>query len=211
MTWTTNKWDVFVAVLQRGFAARDPFTQDDADVYRLLLDDVNPEDAIRAVRELVAEGQEFRPKPGAITARVRNDASRPTFAEAYELIFGRGGVLRAQPARKPGPQVYSSERERQQAFNDAAVERAKTMHPLVAAFVIRQGIDRLRNLPLEDPDWGDKTRRELEQAWDQHVEAFEDREVVAIAAGGRSGELEQLDPLKALGIKNYRAQLEDGQ
>jgi hypothetical protein len=78
---------------------------------------------------------------------------------------------------------------------DAAQRLAE--RPIVASFVERQGWDRLRNLPLDDPDWGEKHRKDLEGAWDRHVEAFDGREVVALASGGREG-LRQLDPLAGL-------------
>jgi hypothetical protein len=81
---------------------------------------------------------------------------------------------------------------------------------MVRAFVLRQGIERLRHLPLDDPDWGFKRRDELHKAWAAHVEAFDGREVAALASGGR-GELERLDPLAALGIGRDRPQLPAGE
>jgi hypothetical protein len=77
----------------------------------------------------------------------------------------------------------------------------------VRAFVERQGIDRLRGLQLADPDWGEKRRADLERAYNEHVEAFDGREVAALASGGR-GELARLDPLAALGVQGRGRELE---
>lgn len=196
MSWTDQQWAMFTAILSRGFAARDPFTAEDSDVYRLLLDGVDPDAALRAIREIVLDGQALRPRPGEIVKRAKADRSLPTFEEAYRLIFGPGGILRAQPAITR----WANEGERGRLFNEAAAERAAMMHPLVGSFVARQGLDRLRTLPVDDPDYGEVRRKELREAWDRHVAASDGREVAALAAGtGRSG-LRQLDPMVALDI-----------
>lgn len=196
MPWTDEEWATFTAVLSRGFAARDPFTDADAAVYRLLLDDVDPAAALRSVREIVLEGQALRPKPGEIVERSRRDRGTPTFAEAYRLIFGPRGVLKARPAQR----VFADAGARGRAEQQAALDRAASMHPLVAAFVERQGVDRLRGLELDDPDYGPVRRRDLEQAWNEHVEAFDGREVAALAAGAPRGQagLHTFDPLAVL-------------
>lgn len=209
MPWPDDEWAQFIAVLTRGFAARDPFTDADAAVYRLLLDAVEPAAALRAVQELVLEGQTMRPKPGEIVERVRRDRGQPTFDEACRLMFGRGGVLTARPRGGryvddaedvPEAERRTAEQKRWADERDVIRQALAEVHPLVAAFVERQGFDRLRLLELDDPDYGALRRRELEQAWDRHVEAFDGREVAALAAGGdRRGQLARLDPLAALG------------
>lgn len=207
MTWTDSQWDAFCGLLEEGW----PGEFDDAasQAYRTLLDDAEPGAAAAALKRLLYRGNRFRPSAGELLGEIGTDPTRPTFDEAYRLIFGGDGVLRARPKRQAGPQIYASERQRQQAFNDAATERAATMHPLIGSFVVRQGLDRLRALPLEDPDWGEKTRRDLQRAWEQHVEACEGRDVAALASGRRGrGELAQLDPLAALGVHTNKPQLE---
>lgn len=201
MPWTDPQWAMFCSILKRGFAAKDPFTTDDANVYRLLLDDVDPEGAMAAVKAIVLEGQALRPRPGEIVARVRRDPGKPTFEEAFALIFGPRGVLAARPGNG-GPVTYNSQAERRQAENTAALERAADLHPLVASFVQRQGVTRLRELPVVDPDFGEIRRKELRDAWDRHCEAMDGRDVAALASGDRSAlGLRKLDPLAALGLK----------
>jgi hypothetical protein len=208
MAWTAREWSGFVAVLQRGFAARDPFTDADANVYRLMLDDVDPAAASRVLKEIGLEGQALRPKPGDILGRLRRDPGRPSFDEACELIFGPGGVLAAQPP--PGPVHraiatggYPDQTAEAKARRDAALDRAKGFHPLIAQFVIRQGLDRLRQLPIHDRDYGELRRAELKKSWEAHVEAFDNRDVAARAlpAGERRGALERFNPLAALNAR----------
>lgn len=202
MSWTDEQWSMFTSIISRGFAARDPFTQDDSRVYRLLLDTVDPDGALQAVRELVLEGQALRPKPGEIVARCRRDPSVPTFEEAYRLIFGPGGILTARPASN-GPLTYGSDAERRQLYDQAALTKAGNFHPLVATFVERQGIGHLRTLPVDDPDYGELRRKELRDSWDRHLVAMDGRDAAALAAAGDRSALgmRQFDPLAALGIE----------
>jgi hypothetical protein len=83
------------------------------------------------------------------------------------------------------------------------------MHLLIRPFIERQGIDRLQRIPIDDPDWGWKHRGELEEAWDAHVEAFDGRQVAALAAGRPDG-LRQLDPVAAMSLPGQAQQLEAG-
>jgi hypothetical protein len=191
--WDDQTWAMFCALMHRGWPGA--FTEEDALAYRVLLDGVDPAEAVGALRRLLHRGARFRPSAAELLGELHADPTRPTFAEAYQLIFGPRGVLRA---RIVGGR-WDNEADRRAAHRQAIEERAAGVHPLVGAFVMRQGIDRLRTLPLEDPQWGEKHRRDLERAWEQHVEAFDGREVAALAAGSRDG-LRQLDPLAALGI-----------
>jgi hypothetical protein len=200
--WAPEQWKMFTAILKRGFVAKDPFTPDDENVYRLLLDSIDPEKALAAVREIVLEGQALRPRPGEIVERARRDRSRPTFDEAYQLIFGPGGAMSARL-----PKEFDSIERGQ---NEATVRRARELHPLVGEFVVRQGPGRLRRLPLEDPQYGELHRRDLREAWERHVQMFEGRELAALSEGRPAGEgLRQLDPLAALGMG--RRELEAGE
>lgn len=138
----------------------------------------------------------FVPSAGELRHAARRDPSQPTFAEAFQLIFGPRGALRASVSRG-GTQIYDRESDRQRAEHEAIVDRAAQFHPLIGAFIVRQGIRRLRMLPVDDPDWGEKHRRDLQAAWERHVEAFDGREVAALASG-RPDDLHRLDPLAAI-------------
>lgn len=189
--WTDDSWLAFCGLLAEGWPGE--FDKHTAASWRTLLDGLSPEQAVAGLRRLLYEGHHWRPSASEVVAAARRDPSRPTFAEAYQLIFGRGGVLRARPTATR----WGSEGERRR-LQDAAAERAADMHPLVGGFCRAQGLDYLHALPVDDPDWGNKHRADLERAWDAHVEAHEGREVAALAAGtGRDG-LRRLDPLAAL-------------
>lgn len=194
MAWTDDQWELLLSLLEHGFKARDPLTPPEIRAYRILMDRVEPEAATAALQELVLKAQVFRPVPGEIVAQARHDASVPTFDEAFALIFGRGGALKA---RRPAG-VYADASAMARADDAAVWARLEGRHPLVVAFVQRQGLDRLRQMPVDDPDEGMWRRKELREGWELHVDAFDGREVTAIVAGsGREG-LRRLDPLAGL-------------
>lgn len=195
MAWDDEQWAFFVTVLRRGFASRDPMDEADEDVYRFLLRDVDPADAMRAVEEMVLDGQALRPRPGEVAARCRRDPSAPTWEEARELVFGDRGILRTMAARR---------------LTTMDLLRGE-FHPLALSFVDRMGPARLAAEPVHDPEYGALRLRDLRGAWERHCEALEGREVAALARGeGRAG-LRRLDPLAALGVdREERPALGDG-
>jgi hypothetical protein len=151
---------------------------------------VTSEAALLAIRSCPAE-QRFPPSAPELAALARRDPSAPTFEEMLRLW---------KLARKARPleSRFDNEAHMLSARNDAAMARAFELHPLVGSFVERFGVGRLRMLPLDDPDWGEKRKADLREAWDRHCEAMEGREVAAVAAGRRDG-LRAFDPLAVLG------------
>lgn len=201
MPWTEDTWEAFCSIVEEAWPGE--FDDAAAKAWRVLFDDVPPEAAIAGVKRLMLEGRRFRPSASEVLGKGRNDPSKPTFDEAYQLIFGAGGVLaamRSSARQMPtGPGGYPDPRAGALLARDAAIERARSFHPLIGAFVVRQGIDRLRTLPIDDPEYGELRRKDLREAWEAHVEAFDGREVAALAAGASDrGELRALDPLAAL-------------
>lgn len=198
MAFSEEQWALLASQLARGFAAGDPFESQDDLVYRSLLDGVvEPEAALRAVRELVAKGTVFRPKPGEIVERCRRDRTTPTFDEMFTLLFcANPSVLRPRVGPGTWPDAASKQREE----DAAAWSRIQELHPLIGRFCAQQGLERLRTIQVNDPDSGHWRRDELRASWADLIDAFEDREVAAIALGtGREG-IRQLDPLAALGL-----------
>lgn len=171
--WRDDQWDGFCGLLEGWWPGE--FSEPAAKAWRIAMDGVPPDAAIAGLSGLLQEGRRFRPSASELLAILRSDPSKPTFDEMLVLL------RRAMKAAEP-------------------TERLAQAHPLVLSFVERQGWDRLRTLPLDDPDWGEKTRRDLEGAWDRHCDAFDGREVAALSSGQRDG-LRQLDPLAALGVK----------
>lgn len=164
---------------------------------------LTPDAALFAIRTYDPDA-DFPPSVAKLAAQARRDPSVPTFDEAYRLIFGPGGVLAARPAVRR----WADDGQRRRLFNDAAMRRAEAFHPLIGAFVARQGLERLRQMPVDDPDQGHWRRRELQQAWQEHVDASAGREVAVLAAGAGGEGLRRLDPLT--GIDRPRQQLPEG-
>lgn len=192
MSWTEQQWDVFSGLVAEAWHGE--FEPAAEDAWRILLESVEPAAATEALRRLLLEGRQHRPSVSELLAEVRADPSKPTFDEAFRLIFGRGGALLADAHG-----MFEDLSKERVARKRAILERAQSMHPLIASFIERQGIDRLLTLRVDDHEWGEKRRFDLEGAWDRHVEAFDGREVAALASG-RPDHLRQLDPIAALGI-----------
>jgi hypothetical protein len=203
MIWTDLQWDAFRGILEEAWPGE--FTEDTEQVWRVLLDPVDPADATAALKRLLYRGERFRPSASELLAEIRADHSKPTFEEAYELIFGRRGALKAD-----APGVFPSTQAMHKARVEAIMARAGEMHPLIGSFIERQGATRLLNLPVHHEEWGEQRRRELREAWDRHTEAFDGREVAALASGRPEG-LRELDPLAVLDIPAPQPALTTGQ
>lgn len=156
------------------------FTANDEDAYYFLLSDFDVADVMRALKAL--RHAKFRPSASEIANVLSPEkAAAPTFDEMFALLFSPRGALAARGV-------------------DGTRERLAGLPPLVSAFAERQGIQRLKELPVHDEDDGHWRRKELRVAWDGHVEAMEGREVAALASG--AGDLRQLDPLARLGLND---------
>lgn len=195
MPWHDDEWGAFCLLLEEGWPG--DFDDRTQRAWRVLLDRHDPQEVIAAVQHIVAEGHTFRPSVSEVVAAIRRDPTKPAFAEVIQLIYGRGGILRARPTVTR----WATDHERRHLEEEAAWSRATELHPLVAAFARAQGLERLRRMNLDDPDWGDKRRADLQREWDDFAGRTDDRQAAALAAGQppRAG-LRQFDPLAALGV-----------
>ena len=192
--WTDDEWDSFAAMLGEGW--HGDFDQAASRVWRVLLTDVEPKAAVGSLKRLLLQGRAHRPSLSELLAEVNHDPSAPTYDEAMALIFGPRGLLNARPL----PGRYRDADTLNEAYAEAKQQALADAHPLVASFVVRQGWDRLNNLGLLDPVYGEVRRRELRQAWDDHTRTSTAREIAALAAGRSKSDLRQLDPLAALNV-----------
>jgi len=150
--------------------------------------------AARAVAFAQTEPGRWRPRPMEIVAALLLDHAHPTFAEAYRLLFDpqRGALI--------GPP-------------DVRRARCAGLPPVVAEFARRQGGDRLRALPLDDPSpsrgrsVGEWARHELQEAWERHLRATDGRAIAALTSG--TG-VRRLDPLAVLGVAGPERRLAPG-
>ena len=155
---------------------------------------VTPDMALQGIRTY-DPAADFPPSAAKLAQAARRDPSRPTFDEALVLLQT---ALKARPPRSGPVARYDSLGARWAAEHQAVMNRAQELHPFVAAFIARQGVDLLRRLELDDPEYGPVRRRDLAEAWDRHVEAFDGRDTAALASGDRRRALTRLDPLAAL-------------
>jgi hypothetical protein len=202
---SNDEYETICLLIEEGWPG--DFNDTAAAAWRVFLDDYEPAQVLVALKALVAKGGTFRPSVAEVVAQIRQDPSRPTPEEAYTMIYGPRGVMRA---RAKANQSYANEAAMIGAHDDAKVQRAFELHPLLGAFVERYGIRRLALLEVDSPEYGEIKRRELREAWERHCEAFEGREVAAIARGRRPDGLGRLDPFGALGIERKPA-LESGE
>lgn len=198
MTWTTDGWEAFCALVEEAWPGE--FDDRQSEAWRVLLDPVDPEAAGAALLRLAHSGRTFYPRPAVsdLLAELRSDPGRPAFEEMLLLV---GTVLAARPPY-PGRMITAEEETR------ARATRLLELHPMVQSFVARQGLQRLGSLPLADEEWGEKHRRDLQERWEQHLETHDGREIAVLASGGRT-DLRQLDPLASLGV-SAKPQLEAG-
>jgi hypothetical protein len=197
--WLELEWDGFCALVDEGWHGE--FDASARAAWRLLLDRHEPAKVITALEQLVARGLKHRPSVSEIVAAIGTDPSRPSFAEAIQLIYGPGGVLHARPADR----TWRDERERRRLFDDAAITRADGMHPLIGAFVRAQGLDHLRATNIDDPEWGPARRAGLQREFADFAGRVDDRQAAALAAGAPALEgLHRFNPLAALGMNERR-------
>lgn len=197
---TPDEWESIALLIEEGWPGE--FTDASAAAWRVFLDDYDAERVLTALKVLVARGGRFRPSVAEVAAEINVDRCVPTFIEAYQLIYGARGVLAARPKQS----WWDTPAQRERSYEDAARERAAEMHPLIGRFIDRYGVNRLRMLELDDPEFGALRRRELQADYEQLTEALEGRRLEAIAAPRRNGGLARIgDPLEALGIERPAA------
>jgi hypothetical protein len=209
MTWTSDEQRTVARALLGSWPGTIPGWGKDAFaafLAELQARNLTAEQVLVAVRSWPA-GSDFPPSAPNLAVAARADPGVPTASEMITLIFGRGGVLSARTKIRKGSWEAG---ERDQADRDAMLERLADVHPLVASFADREGLDRLRALNLEDVEFGGARRRMLEQRWGEHLEAMENRDVALLTAG-RRGEMAKLDPLAALDLKRPVAALNGGE
>jgi hypothetical protein len=153
-------------------------------------------DVYAALRERLHEGKPWRPKLPELLELLERDHSTPTWPEAFQAIFGAGGILSARP---PRGRRYGHEGERQMAERQAILDRAALSHPLIDVFVT-QYIDQLRDARVFHEGYGWKERDRLGAQWTEFVATGRARHGHAIATGAPRGALgpHRVDPLRAL-------------
>lgn len=159
---TSDEWTGICTLLEHGWPGE--FTDGQRAAYRVLLDGLNAEQVVTALRTLVRGGGTFRPPAAEIAAAVRADPSQPTWPEAYR------DLKRALFVRQD---YFATPKVKEEVCCEWLAERS---HELVAAFFRAQTYETLSTLPLEDPDEdGTFTRKRLREDWERFVERADGR------------------------------------
>jgi hypothetical protein len=198
---TADEW----AQLSARIVAWWPATKWEPESFAIWFEDLEQHDAgvVRAaLGELRQQPGAFAPSIGDVLSRLRSDPGRPTFDEMFALVFGPRGALSLQPPVRG----RWMEGERAAAVRELVDEFLKDCHPLVSSFVRTMGVGKLRCLPVDEvrgddgSDHGKWAKKQLRDAWDEHVRTWDGREVAAVAQGTDREGLRRVDPLAALGI-----------
>lgn len=182
---TNEEWNGLTVLLDEGWPG--PFRGDAERAYRTFLDGYDAVQVLEALHRLVHRGEKFRPSVAEVVAAITDDPGRPTWAEAYSALFGPRGAI-AGARGKAGE----------------AVARAEAVHPYVGAFLRAQGFERLRSVPVDDPDYGGLERKRLGDEWERFVVQCDERIATgrALDSLGRREQIgpRRLDPLGLLGL-----------
>lgn len=154
---TPDEWAGICTLLEHGWPGEFPDASRAA--YAILLDGLNADQVVGALKAKVRQGGTFRPSAAEVAAAVAADPSKPTFDEALQAI------RRIVPVRP----------------DEAALERAERVHPYLRAFVESVGLDRLRTWPIDDPEFGQLETAKLRDAWDRFVERADHRQASGVA------------------------------
>lgn len=172
--WSFDEWKHVLVLLRTWFVSRpEDWTSDMLTGYAVGFADFAPGQVGTALRRLRdAPGKTFLPRVSEIADAVHTDRDDPSFAEAYELLFGQGGAVRARPT---AGQRFADSSDRDRATDVAILQRAVAQHELLGAFVAAVTPRRLRLLPVDDPDYGELERRRLNEEWNDFVERADAR------------------------------------
>lgn len=154
---TNDEWEGICTLLEAGW----PGEFDDVQrlAYRTLLGDMPADQVVEAIRTLTRRGGSFRPSVSELASVAAEDPTKPTFTEALSAI------RRVVPIRP----------------NEAALDAAERIHPYLAAFIRVAGLDRLRQWPIDDPEYGPLERQRLRGEWDRFVERADERITAGLA------------------------------
>lgn len=206
--WRPEDWENVLLLLREWFVSKpEDWTTNRLTGYALGLADFTAAQVGAALRRLRdAPGRTFLPRVSEIADAIHTDRSDPSFGEAFELLFGKGGCVHARPAAGVR---YDGQTERDKATDLAILEKAIDQHELVGAFVAAVTPRRLRLIPIDDPEYGDLRREELRREWADFVERADARRregmpllTSALVAQRREIGPSKPDYLAAIGIRS---------
>ncbi len=183
-TWELEQWDLFVGLLQAWWPEpEDRWTEQRIVGLAMGMADFTADQAGAALKRLRNAGQKFPPRVPEIANAIHVDRDAPSWTEAYALLFDRpGGVIHARIPRGERP---VGEDARWALREQAMLDRATELHPMIAAFTAAYGPRRLeavsgriaygRDQGDDDRDFGPVELERLRQEWEDFVERADAR------------------------------------
>jgi len=168
-SWPAEAWALFEGMMEEVWVRGEHWTTRKAKYYAPFLDGHEPDAVVAALQSLADGGQTFLPAVGEIIGAIHHDHAAPSWAEAFELIYGRDGCLRGP--RRATVELAGGE----QARDDAIVARAEDKHPVLGAFVAAQTPKRLRMLRIDHEEYGELERRRLGEEWAEFADRADRR------------------------------------
>lgn len=191
---TPDEWDGIALLIEHGW--KGEFDDDAQAAYRILLDGFSADQVTVALRVLLRTGTVHVPAAAEIVQTIEADPDLPTFEEMLEAVYGPGGVIHAR-ARGVPDRGWWEIGERERADELAQLAKAGECGPLIERFVRQVGPGWLgRQRP--QGEYMFHRRRDLKEEWERFVDVAQRRDVYALAMPRRGGELQQVDPLKAI-------------
>lgn len=172
---TDDEWLAVRSLLRHTFVLTEQNGYGEAKdrAYRLSLDAYDPLAVVAALRRLQREGQKFVPAVADILRKLEDDPTLPTFTEVLTAARACWGGGRALAAANGEP------------YRDEHVLRwiEANVHPWVAAFFASYGLDTIRGLPLDDPQYGGLERQRFGERWDEWLARAGERVAAGLPIG----------------------------
>jgi hypothetical protein len=185
MPMTDDEWAAISLILATCWPGE--FTEAAETAWRAMLGDEDPAATLIAVKTIAPTVQHgFRPSVGDVLRELRRDPDEPDFAEAFEVIYGRGGVLRQRTKVRKGIWDAGEREELDQLAQLDFLNDEDEVHPKIRAFALEQTLSHLRReAPVRDDEDGHNgaRRHRLERSWEEFSERYTLEGYRALATG----------------------------
>lgn len=147
--------------------------------WHVMLDSYPVENLMFALHKIVQNGKPYMPTVPEIIVAMQPETQLPSWAEAYRHIR-----------------------------SNLSGRSSETL-PIVKGFIEAAGRDRLRMMPLDDPDWGHEHVKRLKNEWTDFVDRWQarQREGRALEAAGVRKQVtgpQKMNVTELLGIPNTK-------
>ncbi len=145
---TNDEWESCALIIENCW--RGSLDDKASAAYYTMLKRFDADEVMFALHALVENGRPFLPAVPEIVAEIRSGQEPPV--PAWSEVWPRLRKALWKPTEAK------------------AVAYVEELHPMVVAFLKAEGWQRLREAPLNDPDYGTLRLRDLEQRWSEFVD-----------------------------------------